>query len=74
MTELAPASFTGLVDLAAEALGGGALRASDELFAAKDDLLEEGRGVFSARQVHGPRQWMDGRESRVGTSVAMTTA
>jgi len=64
MTELAAASFTGLVDLAAEALGGNALSASDEFFASKDNLLKEGRGVFVPGKYTDRGKWMDGWESR----------
>jgi allantoicase len=64
MNELAAASFTGLVDLAAEALGGRALSASDEFFAAKDNLLREGRGVFVPGKYTDRGKWMDGWESR----------
>ena len=64
MTELAAASFTGLVDLAAEALGGSALSASDDFFAAKDNLLKEGRGVFVPGKYTDRGKWMDGWESR----------
>ena len=64
MNELAAASFTGLVDLAAEALGGRALSASDEFFASKDNLLKEGRGVFVPGKYTDRGKWMDGWESR----------
>lgn len=64
MTELAAASFTGLVDLAAEALGGRALLATDEFFASKDNLLKEGRGVFIPGKYTDRGKWMDGWESR----------
>jgi allantoicase len=64
MNELPAASFTGLVDLAAEALGGRALSASDEFFAAKDNLLKPGRGVFVADKYTDQGKWMDGWESR----------
>jgi allantoicase len=64
MTELAAASFTGLVDLAAEALGGRALSASDEFFASKDNLLKDGRGVFVPGKYTDRGKWMDGWESR----------
>jgi allantoicase len=64
MSDLAAASFTGLVDLAAEALGGRALSASDEFFASKDNLLKEGRGVFVPGKYTDRGKWMDGWESR----------
>jgi allantoicase len=64
MSDLAAASFTGLVDLAAEALGGRALSASDEFFASKYNLLKEGRGVFVPGKYTDRGKWMDGWESR----------
>lgn len=64
MTELPAASFTGLVDLAAEALGGRALFASDEFFAGKENLLKPGRGVFVDGKYTDRGKWMDGWESR----------
>ena len=59
-----PAAFAGLVDLAAERLGGRALIASDEFFAAKDNLVKPGRGVFIADRYTDHGKWMDGWESR----------
>jgi allantoicase len=64
MNELGVASFTGLVDLAAEALGGRALSASDDFFASKDNLLKAGRGVFIEGKYTDRGKWMDGWESR----------
>ena len=57
-------SFTELVDLAAERLGGAALLANDEFFAAKENLLratpaEWREGVYTERG-----KWMDGWETR----------
>ncbi|MGQ0714261.1 MAG: allantoicase [Gemmatimonadaceae bacterium] len=56
--------FTDLVDLAAERLGGAALLANDEFFAAKENLLraapaEWREGVYTDRG-----KWMDGWETR----------
>jgi allantoicase len=53
-----------LPDLAAEALGGAALEANDEFFAAKENLLRAGpaewrEGVYTDRG-----KWMDGWETR----------
>jgi allantoicase len=56
--------FTGLVDLAAERLGGRALAASDEFFAPKENLLKPGRGVFLPGEYTDRGKWMDGWESR----------
>jgi allantoicase len=57
-------ALTGLVDLAARAVGGRALLASDEFFAPKERLLEPGRGVFLPDEYTDRGKWMDGWESR----------
>src|SRR5437773_5354525 len=54
----------GLVDLAAERLGGKALKANDEFFAPKENLLKPGRGVFIADKFTARGKWMDGWETR----------
>jgi allantoicase len=59
-----PAAFPGLIDLAAERVGGKALIASDEFFAAKENLLKPGRGVFMPGEYTDRGKWMDGWESR----------
>jgi allantoicase len=58
------ASFTDLVDLASERLGGSVLIANDEFFAPKESLLKPGKpewreGAFTERG-----KWMDGWETR----------
>lgn len=58
------AAFAGLVDLAAERIGGRALAASDEFFAEKENLLKPGRGVFIDDKYTERGKWMDGWESR----------
>ncbi|MBI4535225.1 MAG: hypothetical protein HY708_03030 [Ignavibacteriae bacterium] len=58
------AAFTGLVDLAAERVGGKALIASDEFFAGKENLLKPGRGIFIPDKYTDRGKWMDGWESR----------
>ncbi len=58
------ATFTGLIDLASERLGGQALLASDEFFAPKENLLKPGRGVFISDKYTENGKWMDGWESR----------
>jgi allantoicase len=63
-TEQAAATFTGLVDLADEGLGGQALAASDEFFAPKECLLRSGRGEFDAAAYTDRGKLMDGWESR----------
>jgi allantoicase len=54
----------GLVDLASARLGGIALFANDEFFAAKENLLKPGRGIFIHDKYTDRGKWMDGWESR----------
>lgn len=58
------AAFTGLVDLAAERVGGVAIAASDEFFAEKENLLKPGRGIFIPDRYTDRGKWMDGWETR----------
>ncbi len=58
------ATFTGLIDLAAERVGGQALHANDEFFAPKENLLKPGRGVFIPGKYTENGKWMDGWETR----------
>jgi allantoicase len=58
------AAFTGLVDLAAEALGGRAVTTNDDFFAGVENLLKPGRGVFIPDEYTDRGKWMDGWESR----------
>lgn len=58
------ATFNGLVDLAAESIGGRALYANDEFFAGVENLLKPGRGVFLPDEYTERGKWMDGWESR----------
>lgn len=58
------AAFSGLVDLAAERIGGRALVVSDEFFAEKENLLRPGRGIFIPDKFTDRGKWMDGWESR----------
>jgi len=60
----APAPFTGLIDLAAERLGGKALDANDEFFAPKENLLKPGRGISKPDEYTDRGKWMDGWETR----------
>jgi len=58
------ASFTDLIDLASERLGGSVVAANDEFFAPKEALLKPGapewrEGVYTERG-----KWMDGWETR----------
>lgn len=57
-------SFTNLIDLAAEKLGGKALSCSDDFFASMDNLIKPGRGVFIEGKYTENGKWMDGWESR----------
>lgn len=57
-------SFTKLIDLAAERLGGKALLCSDDFFAEKENLLKPGRGIFIPDKYTDRGKWMDGWESR----------
>ena len=57
-------SFTNLIDLAAERLGGKVLLCSDDFFAEKENLLKPGRGIFIADKYTDRGKWMDGWESR----------
>src|SRR5689334_4558591 len=54
----------GMVDLAAERVGGVALIANDEFFAEKENLLKPGRGIFIPDKYTDRGKWMDGWESR----------
>jgi len=53
-----------LIDLASARLGGRALKASDEFFAPKANLLQPGRGVFVEEKYTARGKWMDGWETR----------
>ncbi len=57
-------SFTQLIDLAAERLGGGVLYATDDFFAEKENLIKPGRGIFIPDKYTDRGKWMDGWESR----------
>jgi len=58
------AAFTGCVDLASERIGGRVLAASDEFFAAKENLLNPEPAVFDPERYTEFGKWMDGWESR----------
>ena len=58
------ALFTGLVDLAAEGMGGRVLAASDDFFASKDNLVADKPAVFLPDEYTERGKWMDGWESR----------
>ena len=61
---LQAAAFSGSVDLASERLGGRALRANDEFFAPKENLLKAAPAVFLPDQYTEFGKWMDGWETR----------
>jgi allantoicase len=58
------AAFVGLIDLAAEEMGGKALACSDDFFAGMENLIKPGRGVFLPDEYTDRGKWMDGWESR----------
>src|SRR6185503_3378729 len=57
-------SFTELVDLAAERLGGAVLLANDEFFAPKESLLHAAAPVWREGEYTERGKWMDGWETR----------
>jgi allantoicase len=58
------ATFTGLIDLASEDLGGRALTCSDDFFAAMQNMLKASRPVFDPHAYTDRGKEMDGWESR----------
>ena len=62
--DIGGAAFAGLIDLAAEAMGGAALACSDDFFAGRENLVKPGRGVFLPDEYTERGKWMDGWESR----------
>lgn len=56
--------FTGLIDLAAERLGGAVLFANDDFFAPKENLIKADTPVFIEGKYTERGKWMDGWESR----------
>jgi len=57
-------SFTELIDLASERLGGAVLFANDDFFAPKENLLKPSTPVFIEGKYTDLGKWMDGWESR----------
>src|ERR671919_710041 len=57
-------SFTDLVDLAAERLGGAVLIANDEFFAPKESLLRAKAAEWREGEYTDRGKWMDGWETR----------
>jgi allantoicase len=60
----AAATFTGLVDLAAQELGGRALETNDEFFAGMANLIKPEPALFIEGKYTDRGKWMDGWESR----------
>lgn len=58
------ASFTELLDLASERLGGAVIYANDDFFAEKENLLKPRAAVFLEHEYTDRGKWMDGWESR----------
>lgn len=56
--------FTDLVNLASERLGGSAIAANDEFFAARERLVMDAAPVFVAGRYDEHGKWMDGWETR----------
>ncbi|MCF6263237.1 MAG: allantoicase [Xanthomonadales bacterium] len=57
-------SFTKMTNLAAERLGAQAVETTDDFFAAKENLIKPGRGIFIEDKYTDHGKWMDGWESR----------
>jgi allantoicase len=68
------ATFSGLIDLAAEELGGRALAASDEFFAEAQNLVRPGRALFAPGKFTDRGKWMDGWESRRKRGASLDAA
>lgn len=62
--DLSTATFCGMLDLAAEGMGGQVLATNDEFFAEAHNLVKPGRGIFDADRYTERGKWMDGWESR----------
>ena len=58
------ATFTELLDLASERLGGAVIHANDDFFAEKENLLKSKAAVFLEHEYTDRGKWMDGWESR----------
>jgi allantoicase len=57
-------NFTRLLDLASSRLGGRVLRANDEFFACKENLLKPESPIYIEGKYTGAGKWMDGWETR----------
>jgi allantoicase len=57
-------TFTELIDLASEKLGGSVLLANDDFFAPKENLLKASDPIFREGEYTDRGKWMDGWESR----------
>ncbi|HQU55961.1 MAG: allantoicase [Chitinophagaceae bacterium] len=64
VTEKEQPAFTKMTNLAAVQLGAQTLACSDDFFAAMENLIKPGRGIFIADKYTDRGKWMDGWESR----------
>lgn len=64
MNEHSSPSFTSLAELASSRVGGRALAASDDFFAAKSNLVKPEPAIFIPGKYTSRGKWMDGWESR----------
>lgn len=62
--DMGTATFSGLLDLLGESMGGQALSTNDEFFAEASNLVKPGRGIFDPDRYTDRGKWMDGWESR----------
>ena len=65
--------FLELVDLASERLGGAAVEANDEFFAAKSNLVKAAPAVWREGAYTDRGKWMDGWETRLRRDVTNET-
>lgn len=57
-------SFTGLIDLVSEKIGGKALLTNDDFFASKNNLVKASEPIFIPGKYTPRGKWMDGWESK----------
>src|SRR5437868_10785318 len=57
-------TFTDLIDLASEKLGGAVLYANDDFFAQKENLIRSSEAVWKEGLYTDDGKWMDGWETR----------
>jgi allantoicase len=66
ITKTEQPTFTSLIDLASEKLGGKALVCSDDFFAEKENLLKPGRGIFITDKYTDRGKWTAGSRAEKG--------